>query len=131
VYQKKQRELEERMAAFDHVAHGFKSYKDAFSSYCRECEYAPYEVTDSFEQWCACRRQEVVNQKAFWEQKDREAKEQQRQKEIEEYEEGVRQRGLEMVKWEQERMSVRGVKARKTRRGVMRLLKKIALVFVL
>ena len=110
--QKEQREREERMAAFDHVAHGFESYDDALATYRQECKYVPYQVIKPFEEW-------AVIQKAFWEQKKRE-----------EFEEDVRQRGLEMVKWEQERKSVRGMKAYKTGHGVMRLVKKIARVFV-
>ena len=111
--QKEQREREERMAAFDHVAHGFESYDDALATYRQECKYVPYQVIKSFEEW-------AVIQKAFWEQKKRE-----------EFEEGVRQRGLEIVKWERERQRVRGMKARKTRRGIMKLVKKIARVFVM
>ena len=123
------REEDER--AFDHVAHGFESYEEALLRWLASREYSPYEIKETFEEWCEYRRQEVVRQKAFWEQKEREAKERQRRKEREEYEEGVRQRGLEMVKWEQERMSVRGMKARKASHRVMRLVKKVARVFVM
>ena len=117
--QKEQREREEEKRAFDHVAHGFDSYDDAYDRYCLSREYAPYEVTETFEEWCEYHRERVLRQKAYWEQKK-----------IEEFEEGVRQRGLEIVKWERERKSVRGMKACKTGHGVMRLVKKIARVFV-
>ena len=122
----KEKVLEAARQAFDVAAHGC-TYDEAATAYSRHREFAPYEITETFEEFCGDLRETRRRQREEGERLQKiEREEGERLRKIE-HDESVHQRGLEMAKWEQERKSVRGVKTRKSK-GIVWLMKKLVRV---